>query len=309
MDFNAKNISKEQKKSHLLWKWLVALPLFVLVYVFFLLNHRYQVIALNPPFYEDGELRVLTWNIHDSGEDYEERQPDIAKLIVEQKPNIVLMNEFYLKKSRTLDSVLRENYPYVVDTWTNVLSGDVLYSQYPIKSYRKLRCDTLTPQSYEFILQIQDQNIRIIGSHMTSTNNQDTKHRYTLKQKSDLKTLPAYFKLYKKGNLKRQNEAILITEYIRETEMPTIVMGDLNDMGGTRPLNILQSEGLKDAWWEGGLGLGFTFKEGWMRLRIDHILYNNHFDLKKIKVIKTELSDHYPVIANFDLRQKGDSEN
>lgn len=54
--------------------------------------------------------------------------------------------------------------------------------------------------------------------------------------------------------------------------LPTIVMGDMNDFSGMSPLKTLKSADLKDAWWEGGKGLGPTFHEGWMHFRLDHIL-------------------------------------
>jgi len=63
----------------------------------------------------------------------------------------------------------------------------------------------------------------------------------------------------------------------------------------------LKDAGLKNAWWEGGFGYGATFKQGWMRLRIDHIYYNDKLELKNIKVVETELSDHNMLVADFSL--------
>ena len=80
-----------------------------------------------------------------------------------------------------------------------------------------------------------------------------------------------------------------------------IVMGDMNDFDTSAPLDSLKEAGMKNAWWEGGIGYGATYHEGWLRLRIDHIYYNEKLELKDVKVVKTDLSDHNVLIADFSI--------
>lgn len=81
--------------------------------------------------------------------------------------------------------------------------------------------------------------------------------------------------------------------------VPTIVMGDFNDVPGSPTLNILERAGLKDAWWEGGCGYGATIHHP-LPYRIDHILHNDGLKLKSIKKIVTQdLSDHDALVARF----------
>ena len=60
---------------------------------------------------------------------------------------------------------------------------------------------------------------------------------------------------------------------------------------------------LKDAWWEGGNGFGWTYFGWHLRLRLDHILYSDELELVDVKVIDSDLSDHKPLMARFKFRE------
>ena len=53
----------------------------------------------------------------------------------------------------------------------------------------------------------------------------------------------------------------------------------------------------------GSCGYGTTFHDGWLRLRLDHILYpKDKLELKSVKIIDSDLSDHNALIAGFDIK-------
>ncbi len=85
--------------------------------------------------------------------------------------------------------------------------------------------------------------------------------------------------------------------------MPVIVGGDLNDWCGSKCLNTMMGTDLKDAWWEGGHGFGWTYFGWHLRLRLDHILYSNEMELVGVTVVDSDLSDHKPLKATFRMRQ------
>ena len=117
--------------------------------------------------------------------------------------------------------------------------------------------------------------------------------------------VPLYLRNYKIGKRIRDYQARNVRRFIDEARAEgktVIVAGDLNDWCGSTTLNTLMGEGdnaLKDAWWEGGNGFGFTY-QGWhLRLRLDHILYSDGLELQDVKVIDSDLSDHRPLVADF----------
>ena len=79
---------------------------------------------------------------------------------------------------------------------------------------------------------------------------------------------------------RRTIEVESLVHEINISQRQTIVMGDLNDVNYSKPLRLLESSGLKDAWWEGGVGYGATIKYP-LPYRIDHIVYTNGLKLKK----------------------------
>lgn len=276
----------------------------IVVIICWILNLQYKWIAFHPfKGGDEAEFRVLTWNIHNSGKDFDARQAGITQLILDEDADIVLLNEFCLRKSPAMDSTLRQRYPYVVDKWAKPLSGDIFYSKYPITRFTQIHNDTLWPLAYEFQLEINEKNIRIVGCHLISTNNL-SKQRYTLKKWEDLSTLPTYYSIYKEGKVRRTAEVELVLSHIQKVALPTLIMGDMNDMSGMAPLNRIEADGYQDAWWKGGTGCGITFVEGWMRFRLDHIMYDTSFTLVDINVIETPLSDHRPVIGSFKLKSE-----
>lgn len=87
-------------------------------------------------------------------------------------------------------------------------------------------------------------------------------------------------------------------------------MGDMNDISSSYTLRRIESvgtlrhgsAGLTDAWWKGGFGYGTTYHDHGLRLRLDHILYDEHcLTLSDVKVIDTDASDHNALVGGFRI--------
>ena len=87
-------------------------------------------------------------------------------------------------------------------------------------------------------------------------------------------------------------------------------MGDMNDISGSYTLRRIEaaellrqgSAELADAWWKGGFGYGTTYHDPGLRLRLDHILYDeDRLTLSDIKVIDTDASDHNALVDGFRI--------
>ena len=117
--------------------------------------------------------------------------------------------------------------------------------------------------------------------------------------------LPLYYENYKIGQKIRNWEADnlrLHLDSLDAEDIPVIIAGDFNDWSGSYCLNTIRDGKYKDAWWEGGFGLGFTYDEWHLKLRLDHILFSHHFKLKNVYVEKSYFSDHRPLVADFALK-------
>lgn len=276
-----------------------------LLAILLIINHHFQLCTFNPfGASTEKSLRIMTWNIHVTDLAFKDKQTDIANEIIKQDADIVLINEFSLDVATQLHSQLQEKYPYMAESFGKVLGGDILYSRFPIDNCQRLETPTLHPLAYEFRLKVNEKPIRIVGCHLSSNNYDKDGQQYKPKIENKFLDFPNYYANYRESKKIRTRQTELIRDCILSEDLPTIVMGDMNDFSGTSPLNTLQKAGLKDAWWEGGNGFGITFHEDWMHFRLDHILYDSHWNLISVKVVDSDLSDHKPLVAEFSLKQQ-----
>ena len=139
--------------------------------------------------------------------------------------------------------------------------------------------------------------MQVFGLHLASNNYSGS----TIEEESQNYT--SSYDKYKDAQERRCIQAHWTKVAALKSEHSVIIMGDMNDFNRSAPLDTFTINGFKDAWWEGGNGYGHTFHAGWMRLRIDHILHSEKLELKSIKVIGTDLSDHNPLVAGFSTKK------
>ena len=145
---------------------------------------------------------------------------------------------------------------------------------------------------------VNKDSLFIIGCHLLGNNHEG---QIEIDDADSLLRVRSFWSHYRNAREKRKEKARILKKAVLESTLPLIVMGDMNDFSASAPMDSLKDAGLKNAWWEGGFGYGATYHEGWLRLRIDHIYYNDKLRLEDVKVVKTDLSDHNIVIADFSF--------
>ena len=277
-------------------KYKIAVACLLVLLVAFYFNGKYEVIAINPFLRaEKFDLKVMTWNVHCSEGTDIIRQIKIAELVLEEDADFVLLNEFNLNSCLVTDSLLSTLYPYRNDAGAKIKAGDIFYSKTQLVEsgwYKKV---------YNCIyskLPIKKDSLFIIGCHLPGNNHEG---QIEIDGADSLRRIKTFWGYYRNAREKRKEKAQFLKKIIQESTIPMIVMGDMNDFSFSAPLDTLSSCGLKNAWWEGGFGYGATYHEGWLRLRIDHIYYNDKLKLKDVKVVETDLSDHNILVADFEF--------
>ena len=278
----------------------VVILLLVLVGAFYL-NRNYEVIAINP-FSGEGkyDLKVMTWNVHCSeGTDYD-RQRKIAELVLKEDADFVQLNEYNQDSCLVIDSLLKAKYPFTEEHRSHTLSGDIFYSKRVMSnsSHEHPLAGIIGLQIIKATTSIGCDSVQIFGVHLASNHYNDSIVERGGRLMGNKKQV---YEWYKKSQTSRCFQAFLTKKEVIKSMHPVIVMGDMNDFSCSAPLDTFSTCGLKNAWWKGGNGYGCTFHDGWMRLRIDHILYSEKLKLCGIKVIETDLSDHNPMVAEFSV--------
>ena len=273
---------------------------------------------------EEGKLKVMCYNIDGFREPFKKDTAfvdSMAQMILKEDPDVLVMEEFINGYCRRLDSLLRNNYSF-----SEVLSKgtpNAVYSKYPLSDKMELFLDSAsimnegleqaakldsnrTTESERLVLGVtvnkRKQKLRVIACHLAS-NQYDITRRKMPETERWWEGIPKYRLSFQSGSLARETEIQYTQKEIEKYKkqgMPVIVCGDMNDVSGSKTLRMLQSTGLKNAWWEKGRGFGFTYHgHHFMNFRIDHILHTEDIKVKSIKKIDQHFSDHDPVIASF----------
>jgi endonuclease/exonuclease/phosphatase (EEP) superfamily protein YafD len=130
-----------------------------------------------------------------------------------------------------------------------------------------------------------------------------------------LETPRAGFELIRTGKLWAGIDKVREKSFIRDIELrrahswtdgfigSQIVVGDFN--------TPVESRSFREAWgrWQNaysvaGTGFGATRLNGWIRVRIDHILAGDEFEVTRAWVEEETGSDHRPVAAELRIRQQ-----
>lgn len=277
-------------------KFRVASALFMLLLV---VNLFFHCVAINvvdvfrQPTADN--IRFLSFNVDLTTPDSSSDVLGIYKQILAVDADVVFLTEMNVEKCYALDSLLNVEYEYREDP-KNSQCGNVLYSRFPIRDcvswYKK---SSLRMFALSATIELDNHNIDICGCHLYS-NNKSVGQANKIK---DIHGAKAYLKNYRRMSLERVKEAQTIVDSL--SDVPALVLGDMNDVPGSPALKTLERAGLKNAWWKGGFGYGATLHKP-LPYRIDHIYYSDGLKLQRIRRVKSHgLSDHDALVADFVL--------
>jgi endonuclease/exonuclease/phosphatase (EEP) superfamily protein YafD len=92
-----------------------------------------------------------------------------------------------------------------------------------------------------------------------------------------------------------------VDQGVAKRPVPVLVAGDFNTPVESRIFQAHWSEGLHDAFSRVGRGLGMTKYNGWIRVRIDHVLAGPRWYVRRTGVGYDLGSDHRPLIVDLVL--------
>lgn len=268
-------------------------------------------------------------------------QAGLLELINQEKPEIVSFQELSYVSLNKMKSQLDSIYGIEDNTFCSMPFYSCL-PQRNMQRYKcvgNISVEDLTEAENKEIDQMQKQMhvsssefeiepghwITIFSGQLRSSA-YSTARRSMDKDASWFDGISLYKRNYEVGKRIRDYEAENVRRFVdeartdpstgSETNMPVIVAGDQNDWCGSDCLDVLiglkgsrslkglsgDKDQLKDAWWEGGNGFGWTYFGWHLRLRLDHILYSDELELVDVKVIDSDLSDHKPLVARFRIK-------
>lgn len=242
-------------------------------------------------------LKIMSYNVNAKYGYYVNLQNwrNIVHFIDSINPDIILPQEFDFYGGDELRMVLNARYPYnCKKKFENGYYGtEMIFSRYPVLSYEYLL--GFPAPVYKLVIDVKGTKVNVVNCHLHSNN-------FTEEMESGKHN---FLQKLKEGYNERAKEVDAIVDSLQCcVNEPLIVCGDMNDVSGSYAIRTFQdSLKLKDAWWQGGTGFGFTYHGyGVMRFRLDHILYNKYLELQSVSVPHVGYSDHWPVVADLILK-------
>lgn len=264
----------------------------------------------------EGAIKVLSYNVllyapWNVGEN--EKNP-ILEYLRNSDADIICLQEAsphelgYKKLNAAMDSVYQYCDSAKKETGKETM---MIYSRYPILSKERIAYESVGNMSMAYKIKINGDTVLLINNHLETNNmSVEDKESFSRIVKGELKVNKAekesknLFRKLSEAGQKRAVQADSVARYIaRHKEMSIIVCGDFNDT----PISYAHrtiGKGLTDCYAESGNGPGFSYNQGKMYVRIDHIFCSKDWQPYGCKVDrKVTASDHYPIYCW--LKKKG----
>lgn len=261
----------------------IAFALLLIICVFYQIRailpftvlHRKEVQSARDEISEN-DISLLIFNVLMENENYE----DALRLIESYDSDIVLLAEPDEVWAENL-APLKEKYPHTVLCPLDNRYGLLLYSRLPLHDTElQFLIQDDIPSIHTQVELPTGRSIALHGVHprppMPGENTRSTE---------------------------RDGELLLVGKAIRESNLPCIVAGDLNDVAWSRTTKLFKRiSGLLDP----RVGRGFynTFHAHYpfLRVPLDHVFHSPHFRLVRLERINDACgSDHFPVFIKLSL--------
>ncbi len=275
---------------------------------------------------KDSSLRIMTWNVAQFNVLKDKKNPDVKNdmldLINYYQPDIACFQEMVAEDgAETKHGHIREymkrlgfagyfySYNEKEDFWDHAHFGIIIFSRYPIINRKTV---SAYPHNYNSIFQYIDilkgaDTIRVFNIHLQSLRFSRTNLNYiedpTIEEEKTLKESRSILGKFKRGFLKRQEQADRIRAELDQSPYPVILAGDFNDLPNSYAYHTIGGD-MQNAFAKKGAGLGRTFSSISPVLRIDNIFADNRFDVLQYTRVDKKLSDHFPLITDLQLDKK-----
>lgn len=281
-----------------------------------------------------GAVRVLQWNCMSFGgyiknkSQGNEVRDQMLKYIREANADVICLQEFFDSYDTEFHQNLQEvseklgypNYYYSRDYPRYKYAagkpyeqigywGSIIFSRLPIADSGKIQYPPDGANSESLIytdVVVNEDTLRIMTTHLQSVKFGGKEYEGLEKIKGvsedALKASKGIFGKIRRSYRNRSQQARMIRDEVAKSPYPVILTGDFNDVPNSYTYFTVK-KGLQDVFLKKGFGLGRTFSAISPTLRIDYMLCSKKIKALQFKKDKLRLSDHYPLLADFEVKK------
>ncbi|MFC4141244.1 endonuclease/exonuclease/phosphatase family protein [Pedobacter mendelii] len=222
---------------------------------------------------DSNSLKLLIANVYQENK----KSDDYHKLISSCNPDVILLVETNIWWQKQMDS-LEGQYPYQIKIPLENTYGMLLYS--------KLEFNGGT------VKYLVEQDIPSIETEVKLKSGQMVKLFCLHPQPPVPQENPR--------STERDKEILLVAKKAKNSKLPVVVMGDLNDVAWSYTTELFgKISGLLDPRRGRGFFNSFNAKYFFLRFPLDHIFCSPDFSLNSIQRLKSCGSDHFPMCVNL----------
>lgn len=249
-------------------------------------------------------VRLMTFNTHgfhgvDDSLVADSGALHFVKIVRENQPDVMCLQEFFSPaKVRVIDSLERMGYNHHHNVGKGTM-GSVIFSKLPFDYVGEAGSST------KFFVDVakDSKTFRLFCVHLTSYqmvgSDAEALERLTHGTVDSAMALTAKKLVHTQRMHETEWNEMLLSK-IKESPYPVVVAGDFNDP----PSSYLYQKTrkvLKDSFVEQGSGIGTTYHGPFPAFRIDYVLHSDTIKALTYKRVKSDVSDHYPVIVDLML--------
>ncbi len=239
------------------------------------------------------------------------RRTKTYDFIKDAKADIVCLQEFYSSKrygKNAVDSLQKNSdlsYKYVsfAKNKSKVYHhGIAVFSRYPIVYKGVVKLENFENFCIYADIKVNKDTFRVYNVHLESVHLGDVDYQAIDNLDNDTLSNAVHYKnIFRKlktAYINRARQVDLIAAHLEKSPYKVIVCGDFNDPPFSYSYHRI-TRNLTDAFMRSGIGFSSTYIHRFSIFRIDYILHSPKLRSYNYKRYKVELSDHYPIEADF----------
>lgn len=291
---------------------------FSLLLSFPLISNSIKLLPSNINTNSNNSFNILSYNVRVfdlyNWSNNKVTRNNIFQLVRTKNPEVACFQEFFNSTNASFpvhDSLINnQNFKYA-HTYYNVKLnnghkfGIATYSVHPIIRKEEVIFKRTHNLAIISDIKIGTDTIRVINCHLESVRFLETDYHFIdsvtlLSEKRRIEGFKGVTKRLLNASIKRALQAEEINQLALESPLPTIICGDINDTPYSYTYSKI-SYNLTDSFKKHKPGIGGTYTRFIPPLRIDHIFHNNNIECTKFNTIKSNYSDHYPIMGSYKI--------
>jgi len=299
------------------YKFVVIVFVPILFYSSFIFARYYQLgLSNKEQSAQIKPLKVMSFNVRVFNlyfwNENKQMRDSIMSFIEAENPDILCLQEYYEDDTGSFEtfSILTNRLGYknhhryfpIINN-RKYRFGIATFSRFPIVDKKQIIFDGSTNMTLLSEIDVGERVISVFNCHLESIrlSTEDINFISDISISDRDETVSRTLGIFKRLRIafrKRQTQADIINEYIRELQTPVIICGDFNDTPASYSYRRIRGK-LNDSFINSGRGSGSTYISRIPAFRIDYIFYSNDFKSHNTTIHKNELSDHYSISTNL----------